>query len=83
MTLLISAAALDTPVPICGDRHKFATGRSGPAREANAEKHLRQPTLFESDGSQPAEGLSKVWRFFVTYAMVETGPLSRHVPQRA
>jgi len=60
-------------VPICPDRHNFATYRSGLRRKRNdmdRRERNRCKTAEGSDGQLPAKGLGKRWRFFATYAEV-------------
>jgi len=85
MMLLISTAGLTTPVPICLDRRKIATGRDLSARVLLV---AREQAWTQMDAGRtnraalsPAEQLGKGWRFFVTYAKVQTGPHLRHVLQ--
>ena len=63
----------DSAVPICLDRHNFATDRSGLRRKRNDMERrgrYRCKTADGSDGLPPAKELGKRWRFFATYAEV-------------
>ena len=84
MMLLISRAGLTTPVPICLDRHKFATERdlgTGVSLAAPEQARTQIDAGRIEQPFPPAELLSKRWRFFVTYAKVQTSPHLRHVLQ--
>jgi hypothetical protein len=70
----------DSAVPICLDRHNFATDRFSPGRRRNDMErrgHDRSKKAEGSDGLPPAKELGKRWRFFATYAEVQTSPVLR------
>jgi hypothetical protein len=80
MMLLISAAALHHRFRFAAKVTNLQQTAAAPSGEAMTANDLRRPFSARSGRHAAAEGLSKVWRFFITYAMVETGPVSRHVP---
>ena len=74
----------DPGVPICLDRHNSATGHSpalvGDGMTSTARGGNRAARLRESQGTTgwpPAEDLGKRWRFFPTYAEVQTSSVLR------
>jgi len=79
MMLLISAAGLTHQFRFAGNVTNLQQAAAAPKGEVIAASIFAGCSALESHGAQAAEDVSKVWRFFVTYAMVETGPLSRHV----
>jgi hypothetical protein len=63
----------DAAVPICLDRHNFATERRSLDRKRNhidrrGRERCKKPE--ESERQPPAKELGKRWRFFATYAEV-------------
>jgi len=63
----------ESEVPICLDRHNFATDRSSLRRKRNDKDRRgcdRRKTAERRDGQLPAKELGKRWRFFATYAEV-------------
>jgi hypothetical protein len=63
----------DSAVPICLDRHNFATDRCSLRRKRNDTDRRgsdRCKKAEGSDGQPPAKELGKRWRFFATYAEV-------------
>ena len=63
----------ESAVPICRDRHNFATDRSSRRRKRDDMERrgrCRCKKAQGSDGLPPAKELGKRWRFFATYAEV-------------
>jgi hypothetical protein len=60
-------------VPICLDRHNFATDRSGLRRKQDDMERrgrYRCKKAEGNDGQPPAKELGQCWRFFSTYPEV-------------
>jgi hypothetical protein len=75
---------------ICVDRHKFATTIFGRYAALNALRDQRRffNVLDASGGKETvaektAEVLGKRWRFFPTYAALQTGTVLRHISSNA
>jgi hypothetical protein len=75
---------LDRPVPICLDRHNFATDDPWSAKIRDTTRsHLPRRAVIrrqQNDRPRPrdsvgdfAEPLGRLWRFFPTYAEIQTG----------
>ena len=76
-------------VPICLDRHNSATANQRLAKIARVDQKAREEPLAErirlwkNSVRELAEGLGRGWRFFPTYAQIQTGSvLSSHFLQR-
>jgi hypothetical protein len=70
----------ESAVPICLDRHNFATDRRSLVENETTWTHRgrdRRKTGEEGNAQPPAKELGKRWRFFATYAEVQTSPVLR------